>query len=927
MKKIFLSFFLLFSCSSLFSQVNLQWYLNNSGSSNGFLNQMLKFPNGDLLVNGYNSGGDLDPGPGVTIINSNCFFARYTSTGVLVFARPLSYNATAANTTSRLEMDSDGNFYLSFKGGGVFDLDPGPGGLMTVSSPGQAFAKFNEMGVFQWGFFYNSSLMMYKFGVLNDKSVIVAGSCDTGNHDLNPGTGTFNVTATAAEEGFISKFDSSGNFITARKFDKSGAGYAFLQLYRMDIDQNDNLYFGGPFEGTFDMDPGPAQFLMSGTSQSPDPVDWLFVKLDNNLNFVYAHKFVGQINYDIIVDKFNDVYLFGDYANTIDMDLSSGVTNITSPVNHTCDFLAKYDSNATLKWVKTVVTTYSGSGFGQSFAYFDEQYLLNFDFSLYGSVTTNSFGFPQLPSNGFTTPGSYMVQLDTSGTCIFLQRVADNTSPKTLSAGLNNFYFSGRVYDALDIQIGPGVTINTPIGANEFFISYYSRDLLLNRIDGSAFLDLNNNGVKDGGENGLQNLIVHISPGGYFISTDNLGKFSAYIPTGSYTISIPSAPWYLSGPAVVQHTATFTSSNQIDTANNFAYTLNPGEMDMSIYLTPQGIARPGMNYNYNLIYSNLGNNIQSGTVEMIIDTAISVVSISPLPTMVNGNQIQWNYSNLNPQQSGNISLTVMVNSTGILGDSIIATANVSSLSGDSNPANNADTSLMVVLTSFDPNSKEVDPPGALTESMVANGMELTYTIRFQNVGNDTAFFVQVLDTLSTLLDVASLRIVGSSHPYIFNLHQGNLMEFRFNNILLPDSNVNELGSHGFIKYTIHPLTNLTMGDLIENEAYIYFDFNPAVQTNTTLTPIVDFIGLPEADQENFATAFPNPFTNQLTLVIKNKNISTTQILLRDIAGRLINTIESAENEVPIDTQNLSRGIYLLEIRESERRMFLRVCKL
>jgi hypothetical protein len=64
------------------------------------------------------------------------------------------------------------------------------------------------------------------------------------------------------------------------------------------------------------------------------------------------------------------------------------------------------------------------------------------------------------------------------------------------------------------------------------------------------------------------------------------------------------------------------------------------------------------------------------------------------------------------------------------------------------------------------------------------------------------------------------------------------MEFKFENILLVDSNTNEPLSHGFVRYRIQPKTNLSAGDSITNFAAIYFDFNEPVITNTAKTIIV-----------------------------------------------------------------------------------------
>ncbi|MBK8427474.1 MAG: hypothetical protein IPL27_16535 [Lewinellaceae bacterium] len=96
------------------------------------------------------------------------------------------------------------------------------------------------------------------------------------------------------------------------------------------------------------------------------------------------------------------------------------------------------------------------------------------------------------------------------------------------------------------------------------------------------------------------------------------------------------------------------------------------------------------------------------------------------------------------------------------------------------------------------------PTGRRGGTLYSQGEEIEYLIRFQNTGTDTAFTVMIMDTISTLFDITSLRPGASSHPYTFNLLGQGVAQFVFSNIMLPDSNVNEVASHGFVKLTIAP---------------------------------------------------------------------------------------------------------------------------
>ena len=153
----------------------------------------------------------------------------------------------------------------------------------------------------------------------------------------------------------------------------------------------------------------------------------------------------------------------------------------------------------------------------------------------------------------------------------------------------------------------------------------------------------------------------------------------------------------------------------------------------------------------------------------------------------------------------------------------------------------SDSAINYVVTSFDPNDKTATP--RLSPSQVANGKYIDYTIRYQNTGNDTAFHVVVTDTLSSKLQTNTLEMVSTSHNTKTTII-GNAVSFEMRNILLPDSNANEVKSHGFIRFRIKPKATLVLGDSVKNKAAIYFDYNSPVITNTAITQIKNESTLP-----------------------------------------------------------------------------------
>jgi uncharacterized repeat protein (TIGR01451 family) len=117
---------------------------------------------------------------------------------------------------------------------------------------------------------------------------------------------------------------------------------------------------------------------------------------------------------------------------------------------------------------------------------------------------------------------------------------------------------------------------------------------------------------------------------------------------------------------------------------------------------------------------------------------------------------------------------------------------------------------------------------------------LEYTIRFQNTGTDTAFTVVLRDTLDADLEWESMQVLATSHGLTeISVDPSGEAMFKFQGILLPDSNVNEPGSQGFLKYRLRPVAGAPHLTRIHNTAAIYFDFNEPVITNTVLNTLVD----------------------------------------------------------------------------------------
>ena len=219
-------------------------------------------------------------------------------------------------------------------------------------------------------------------------------------------------------------------------------------------------------------------------------------------------------------------------------------------------------------------------------------------------------------------------------------------------------------------------------------------------------------------------------------------------------------------------------------------------------------------------------------------------------------------------------------------------------------------------SSFDPNDKQGFPAGYGADHYIRENTDIEYMIRFQNTGTDTAFNIVLLDTLSSFLDIMSVRPGAASHMYDFDIIDGNVMRFIFDNVLLPDSNVNEVASHGFVKFRVSQAVDNPMGTVIHNNASIYFDFNGPVVTNTTWHTIgKDFM---EVNAVNPGAGigkmlvYPNPSQGLFFLEMPAFN-QHVLFELTDPLGRTVASQQFSGKTYRFEATSLPSGVYSFRV--------------
>jgi uncharacterized repeat protein (TIGR01451 family) len=436
-------------------------------------------------------------------------------------------------------------------------------------------------------------------------------------------------------------------------------------------------------------------------------------------------------------------------------------------------------------------------------------------------------------------------------------------------------------------------------------------NLRLKAVSGIVFEDKNRNGVKNINENGLPNVSVYLAKTGAFTTTDSLGNYT-FVVDLKETDTVRAIVAY----PYAAYTPPYSLVTPTDAVKNLGVYLPANVKELSINATALIPPRPGFGNWYALTYKNNGTVDQSGKITFQYTPQQTFNTADSAPNSNINHILSWNFQNLKVGETRNIRFTLHTAANVPIRSLITNVATIEPIVEDTLKSNNVDSLIQTVVASYDPNDKQVSFQNNKTPPSVFDpNSELIYTIRFQNTGNYQADLVRVVDTLSDKLDIATVRVLASSHNYTLTVKNKNVLVFDFNPIYLPDSTTSEAQSHGFIKFAIKPKKVLSANEVIKNTAYIYFDYNPAIITNTVESANQPTNGLRDPSVSDAILVFPNPSNGAISFQsdrFKEKNLD---ISIYSIEGKLMySTAQTADNVHTINTETLRKGVYFLHVK-------------
>jgi len=165
---------------------------------------------------------------------------------------------------------------------------------------------------------------------------IYAAGLFSGFADLEPGISTEMHSSNGFNDVFLSRFDSSAEFLWVRTW---GAVDDHDLVSALAVDSSGAAYVAGSFYGPVDFDPGAGTDNISSAGLNDAFLD----KLDESGEFAWARTF-GGLGDDsaraVAIDSSGNIYLAGDFELSVDFDPRTG-TEVHTSHGHSDVFLLR----------------------------------------------------------------------------------------------------------------------------------------------------------------------------------------------------------------------------------------------------------------------------------------------------------------------------------------------------------------------------------------------------------------------------------------------------------------------------------------------------------------------------------------------------------------------------------------------------------
>lgn len=185
-------------------------------------------------------------------------------------------------------------------------------------------------------------------------SIITCGTIE-GVTDFDPGPESNPASTNGLKDAYISKLNSSGEYVWSVAFGGTGNDFA----YDIAVDVSGNIYCTGEFAGTVNFNPsGTAANLTAFNGYNA-----FIVKYSASGQFQWVKKFGGassgyESGRNIAIDATGNIISCGKFYGLVDFDPNAGVAELGSSSTSGA-YISKLTSNGEYVWAKFIPGTYT----------------------------------------------------------------------------------------------------------------------------------------------------------------------------------------------------------------------------------------------------------------------------------------------------------------------------------------------------------------------------------------------------------------------------------------------------------------------------------------------------------------------------------------------------------------------------------------
>lgn len=681
------------------------------------------------------------------------------------------------------------------------------------------------------------------------------------------------------------------------------------------IAQNQDIYICGDLYGTRDFDPSGNSLILTSGNQ-----DSFIAKYDSSGNLKWAFNMGDSLSnwefaYSMCLDANDNVYVTGTFFNTVDFNPGSGVQNLSS--NGSADiYFAKYNSNGTLAWAKSIGSTNFDRAYSIRLDDFGNMYLAGrFD----GSIDFDpSSSTATLTSNG--KHDLFIAKYDLNGNYNWAIHMGDTANQRITNMEIKsngNLVVAGHFESTCDFDPGSGTASHTSLGGFDYFIASYDStgsyiwSKAIGGIDQQLYLSMDLNSLEEiilGGDlwgqvdfdpgSGVRNItslgnsdifLSKYSSGGNFMWAESFGASGA-----DQVVSVRNGPndeILVSGNFA--GTVTFAGRNSVDTIVSssgrdmfLANFEDSAKVDWVF-----GLGGPGDDFAGEAAFG-AGNFAFLGCSPQVS----ADFDPSPATYTISSTGFFTSLAKYAPCYSENVYDTICSGGYFIFPD------------GDSSSVSTVHTNALTSINTCD--SIVVSNLTVLYDSTVVHDSicaGVIYTFPDNSTASKDTIHVSMLSSTEGCDSVITTILKVSNIDTTLSVFQGNTLVANS----IPNASYQWFDCK--TDNVIATTNNSTFTFTVAGSYGVIIVSNGCSDTSSCVDVIIS--GLSSMEKNLNVSLFPNPSSTGKFNLASNEVISMIQVM--DIKGRTVFQDNETMNKYLIDISNQTTGFYILEIHFKE----------